>query len=110
MICKIIRFVRQGHGRFLQKESDGSWYEIGNARAYAKLAQSMREGSSVASICRELIESGAPPRETERNDSPSHRKRGTDSASSRSEVPPVPKQRRLNEPGSPSLPPRKRWV
>ena len=46
----------------MQKESDGNWYEIGNDRAYTKLAQSMREGVSVASICRELIDTGAPKR------------------------------------------------
>jgi hypothetical protein len=61
LVSRIVRFVRQGRGRFLQKEKDGFWYEIGDVRACAKLSQSMREGASVASICREMI-GNAPPR------------------------------------------------
>ena len=55
LVSQIVHFVRQGRGRFLQRDSgNGMYYEIGDERAYAKLSQTMREGTSVASICREF--------------------------------------------------------
>ncbi|CAB9512217.1 expressed unknown protein [Seminavis robusta] len=59
LVGKLVHFVREGRGRFLQQDkSDGMWYEIGDDKAYSKLAQLLREGSSAASLCRELA-SGA---------------------------------------------------
>lgn len=90
LVNKIILFVRQRQGRFLQKDSDGFWYEIGNARAHAKLAQSMREGTSAASICRKFIENGVLGQENpEAADVSSGRKRTRDNPN----APPHPKRR-----------------
>ena len=65
LIGRIVHYVRQGHGRFLQRDTTASssssaaanvsiFYEIGDERAYAKLSQMMREGSSIASLCRKI--------------------------------------------------------
>ena len=59
LIGRIIRFVRQGRGRFLQRVSSSAqgrsiYYEIGDERSYAKLSQTMREGASIASLCRKI--------------------------------------------------------
>ena len=90
LVSKIVLFVRQGQGRFLQKDSDGFWYEIGNTRACAKLAQSMREGTSVASICRELIENGVPGQENPKAQNTSSRRKRT---RAHSNTAPEPKRR-----------------
>lgn len=106
MVCKIVLFVRQRQGRFLQKESDGFWYEIGDTRAHAKLAQAMREGASVASICRELIANGAPP---PRQDSVQVTSKNRPTQVACLDVSPNPHMR-FTDQGSSSLPPRKRWI
>ena len=47
LVLALVHFVRRGRGRFLQKNSrNGMYYEVGDDRACAKVAQTIREGSS----------------------------------------------------------------
>lgn len=40
----LVQKIRDQYGRFLKKEDDDSWYEIGDELALAKAAQTLREG------------------------------------------------------------------
>lgn len=40
----LVKKIRDQHGRFLKKEADDTWYEIGDELALAKAAQTLREG------------------------------------------------------------------
>jgi hypothetical protein len=58
LVGRVVNFVRRGRhgGRFLQQDKDdGMWYEIGDDRTFAKIAQLLREGASAASLYRELV-------------------------------------------------------
>ena len=49
----LVQKIRDQHGRFLKKEADDSWYEIGDELALAKAAQTLREG--LAKVYREEL-------------------------------------------------------
>jgi hypothetical protein len=50
----ICNYIRLSGGRFLERDTDGRWYECGDERATAKCSQAMREGT--AGMVRKMLQ------------------------------------------------------